>query len=291
MRTAWLLPHVARKENTCASRTTRTSRYASNAHCEQRLRRRRVDTAGTFDGHHHLRTATHMPRQRERARRRTDPRASPRDRRSTPRTSCRSAASAAAPRAPPDRTERRRARRAIRRPERDATPGRRARGPRRASCDSELCSEAAHTPKPTAAADAATANAAATDANVRRGRSGTTFGRSARAASRIAARRAAGGAGPSTANASDAAASWRPASSASAAVAGAQVLLEPLPLVRRQRIECVGRREGVQVVGHSAPKPYSHAGRVRFATPAARSGRCARSRRRRRAGRPRPGSR
>jgi hypothetical protein len=40
---------------------------ALHAHCEQRLRRRSVDAAGTFNRHHHLRTATHAPRQRERA--------------------------------------------------------------------------------------------------------------------------------------------------------------------------------------------------------------------------------
>ena len=36
-----------------------------HAYGEERFRRRRVDTACTFDGHHHLRAMAHVPRQRE----------------------------------------------------------------------------------------------------------------------------------------------------------------------------------------------------------------------------------
>ena len=135
--------------------------------------------------------------------RRTDRRAAPSDPRPRLRTSSLSATAAGSVPAPLCRPSRRRAfpcRRSVCVATRDRLRTRTA----TCSRESEWCNVAAQIPKPTAAADAATAIVAATGSQTeRRGRSGTTFAGSSCAAAEDPVAQLGGGAGPSTANASD----------------------------------------------------------------------------------------
>ena len=89
------------------------------------------------------------------------------------------------------------------------------------------------------AATAATAAADESTGSVNRRRSGTTFGRSLRACSRIRARSEAGGCGPLAARPSAAETCQNPCSSSRHALAGREVRLVLLLLVRVERVERV----------------------------------------------------
>ena len=111
------------------------------------------------------------------------------------------------------------------------------------------------TARPTAMQAAAAAATASPRATQRRRRSGTTFVRSAAAASRIDARSRAGGAGATVANARAVAALVELGELLAALLALAQVPLVGLGLVRGERVE---RVRGGQVVGvHDVSVPGS----------------------------------
>jgi hypothetical protein len=234
-----------------ASRTPRALRSVTRA------QQATVSTSA----HRHRRTARPSPSPARRdehvaatrtRRRRTDPRVAPSGPRSMLRTSCHSAASEVGLRARPDLSAQRRARRANHRSERDAMQGLRARAPHRAS---SRASHAGTRPTRRSRQPPQTQRRRLRRQPPRTSGAGGVEDRRAQRCRRGRAfdRKRERGRGVLQAG-----------KLRLAALAGAQVLLEPLPLVQRQRIDCVGRREGMQVVGHSAPKPYSHAGRVRF---------------------------
>ena len=112
-------------------------------------------------------------------------------------------------------------------------------------------------PNPTAAADAATANATAADvAAERRDDRLTTFEGSSWAAVRMRERSSAGGGGPF-----DEGERGRclpePGEVGRAPVAVGQVLLEALALGGVEHVECVEGGKLVEVVGHIDSNPYS----------------------------------